>query len=70
MDIIRGVEILYPSQESFAILLELVGRYQPQGLQIHDFEIVSIGLAHGIHDLATFNRKDFQPIKEVSLFEI
>lgn len=66
-EIIRGIEILYPSQVSFAILLELVGRYQPQSLQIHDFEIVSIGLANEIHDFATFNRKDFKAIKEISL---
>lgn len=69
-EIIAGITIYYPSQESLAIFLELVSRYKPSGLKIHDFEIISIGLANGIHDIATFNTDDFKSVKEISLFDI
>jgi len=68
-EIIQGIQIIYPSQDSLAILLELIQRYQPSGLQIHDFEIISIGLAAGIYDVATFNEKDFRAVKEISLLD-
>jgi predicted nucleic acid-binding protein len=66
-EIIQSVEVIYPSQESMAILLDLVHRYSPSGLRIHDFEIISIGLAHGIQKVATFNIKDFKSVKEITL---
>ncbi len=69
-EIIQGIEVIYPTQESMAILLELVNRYSPSGLKIHDFEIISIGLAHGIQDVATFNIEDFKLVKEISLLKL
>jgi len=33
-------------------------------------EIISIGLANGIHEVATFNTKDFKSVKELSLLEV
>ncbi|NBC65029.1 MAG: PIN domain-containing protein [Bacteroidetes bacterium] len=69
-EIISGVEIVYPSQESMAIFLDLMRRYQPKGLKVHDLEIISIGLANGVHEVATFNTKDFKTIKEISLLDV
>ena len=69
-EIIQSIEVIYPTQESMAILLELINRYSPTGLKIHDFEIISIGLAHGVHELATFNTKDFESVKEISLLNL
>jgi len=69
-EIIQGIEIVYPTQESMAIFLDLMNRYQPKGLKVHDFEIISIGLAHGANEVATFNTKDFKSVKEISLLEI
>lgn len=69
-EIIQRFEIVYPSQDSLAVFLELAERYQPRGLKVHDFEIISIGLAVGIHDIATFNTKDFKAVKEVSLIDL
>lgn len=69
-EIIRGFDIIYPTQESVAIFLDLMNRYQPKGLKIHDFEIISTGLAHGVHEVATFNTKDFKSVKEITLVEI
>ena len=69
-EIIQGIEIVYPTQESMAIFLDLLNRYQPKGLKVHDFEIISIGLANGIHEVVTFNTKDFKSVKEISLLEV
>lgn len=69
-EIIQRFEIVYPTQDSLAIFLELSERYQPKGLKVHDFEIISIGLAAGVHDVATFNTKDFKVVKEVSLLDL
>ena len=69
-EIIQGVEIVYPTQESMAIFLNLMNLYQPKGLKVHDFEIISIGLANGVREVATFNTKDFKSVKEISLVEI
>lgn len=69
-EIIQGIDIVYPTQESMAIFLDLMNRYQPNGLKVHDFEIISIGLAHGIHQVATFNIKDFKSVKETSIIEV
>ena len=69
-EIIQGIEIVYPTQESMAIFLDFMNRYQPRGLKVHDFEIISIGLANGIHEVATFNAKDFKSVKEISLLEV
>jgi len=69
-EIIQGVQIIYPSQDSLAILLELTRRYRPSGLKIHDYEIMSIGLASGIYDVATFNKKDFQAVNEILLLDL
>jgi len=65
-DIIRSIDVLYPSQDSLAIFLKLMDRYQPDGLKIHDFEIISIGLAAGIHQVATFDEKDFKKFFGIS----
>jgi predicted nucleic acid-binding protein len=69
-EIIQKIQIIYPSQDSLAILLGLTKRYQPTGLEIHDFEIISIGLAYGIYDVATFNVKDFRAVNEISLLDL
>ncbi len=69
-DIIQGIEILYPTQESIAIFLELVNRYQPKGPRVHDIEIISIGLANNVFEVATFNTADFKSVREISLVDI
>lgn len=69
-EIIQSVEIIYPTHESMAIFLDLIQRYSPTGLKMHDFEIISVGLTHGIHEFATFNKKDFNSVLEISLFNI
>lgn len=62
--------ILYPTEASFAIFRDLLQNYNPKGLRIHDFEIISIGLAHGINQIATKNIVDFEGIDEISLITI
>ena len=60
--------VLYPTEKSYDILLGLLSKYQPAGLKIHDFEIVSIGLANQVEQIATFNTKDFASIREIHLY--
>lgn len=60
-------EVLYPSLISYQKLLELIKKYTPKGLKIHDFEIASIALVNGITKIATFNRSDFQQIGETEV---
>jgi len=68
--IIQSVEVIYSTPESLPILLDFVRRYSPSGLKIHDFEIISIGLTYGIHEVTTFNSKDFKSVQEISLSDI
>jgi len=71
LDILTGLlshfRILYPSENSYTIFEELLRKYRPKGLKLHDFEIVSIGLAAGIDRIATQNKDDFKNIKEIKI---
>lgn len=69
-DFKNAMTILYPSEKSFWVFIGLLQKYQPIGLQIHDYEIISIGIANKINTIATFNKKDFKKIKEVKLYTI
>jgi len=62
--------ILFPDKSSLDILFNLTENYKPKGLKVHDFEIVSIGLAHKIKKVATFNSKDFVGIKEIEVLDL
>ena len=64
------VTILYPTSKSNLIFLNLLEKYKPVGLKIHDYEIVSISLANRINKIATFNKKDFDKIPELSLIPL
>ncbi len=48
--------------------IDLLRKYQPIGLQIHDFEIVSIALSNQVATIATFNKKDFNKVSEIELY--
>lgn len=60
--------ILYPSKESFQILLKWIETYALKGLKAHDFEIAAIAKASGVHIIATANTKDFP--KEVTILSV
>ena len=62
--------VLYPNPVSYQRLEELILRYEPKGLLIHDFEIAAIALASGITKVATFNKSDFQMIKEIEIITL
>jgi len=67
-DFFNVMTILYPSPESFSLFQNLLRKYKPVGLKIHDFEILSIGLANQITNIATIHEKDFTKVKEIDLF--
>jgi predicted nucleic acid-binding protein len=66
-DFINVMAILYPDEESFIIFQSLLRKYKPLELKIHDYEILSIGLANQVNTIATFNEKDFKEVKEIKL---
>ena len=69
-DFVSIFTLLYPTESSFSIFKGLLKKYKPIGLKIHDYEIISIGLANGINQMATFNAKDFTGIDEISLIPV
>jgi predicted nucleic acid-binding protein len=50
---------IYPNPMTFKIFQDLIQKYNPRGLWIHDVEIASIGIAYGISTIATNNISDF-----------
>ena len=62
--------ILYPTEKSYSILLDLLKKYSPHDLKIHDYEIISIALSNKISSIATFNQKDFSDIEEINLVSL
>lgn len=67
-DFSRIMTFLYPDEKSFLIFKDLLQQYQPVGLKIHDYEILSIGLTNKINTIVTFNEKDFKKVKEINLY--
>ena len=66
-DFTEDIPILYPNQKSSMLFYELLRKYNPSGLKIHDFEIAAIALAFNIKCIASFNESDFKHIKELTL---
>ncbi len=66
-EIKQNTRILFPSSQSLTILEQLIKTYQPVGNRVFDMEIVSIALSHHVKTIATFNRKDFTQIREITL---
>ncbi|MDQ6631321.1 MAG: PIN domain-containing protein, partial [Verrucomicrobiota bacterium] len=62
--------LLYPSPESSRIFRELLRKYQPVGLRIHDFEIIAIGLSYQINLIGTADGKDFSTVTEIQIAAI
>lgn len=67
-DFISVMNVIYPSEKSYKVFIDLLRKYQPIGLQIHDFEIVSVGLSNQVSTIATFNEKDFKKVSEIELY--
>jgi predicted nucleic acid-binding protein len=66
-EIEESFTVLYPSGDSWEILRGLLRKYQPTGLLIHDYEIISIALSHHITLIGTANEKDFSGVSEIQL---
>ncbi|MEM8895275.1 MAG: type II toxin-antitoxin system VapC family toxin [Bacteroidota bacterium] len=62
--------IIYPNYKSITLLRDLVKKYEPKGLRIHDMEIIAISLAYDINLIATLNIKDFSTVTEIDLLEL
>lgn len=69
-DFQNSFRILYPTEESNVIFIDLLKKYTPHGLKIHDYEIISIALSNKIKNIATINKKDFERIEEIKLVSV
>ncbi|KHE93765.1 MAG: type II toxin-antitoxin system VapC family toxin [Candidatus Scalindua rubra] len=69
-DLITNFTILYPSNDSYKRFRELLIKYNPKGLKIHDFEIMSICLENEINKIATMDKDDFKDIDEIELITV
>lgn len=74
LNIVRDIEnittFLYPNYSSYQKFKKLINKYKPSGLQIHDFEIISISLDNNIDNIATFDIKDYKNIEEIDLYPL
>ncbi len=68
-ELLTDITILYPNEKTHLIFYELLKKYKPVGLKIHDFEIASISLANGIDKIATKNKSDFKNIEEIKILD-
>lgn len=68
--LLTNIVVLYPTPMSFEVFQDLIRKYKPCGLWIHDVEIASIGIAYGVSVIATTNVADFKRIAEVKIMEI
>ena len=68
-ELLTDITILYPNEKTHLIFYELLKKYKPAGLKIHDFEIASISLANGIDKIATENKSDFKNIEEIKILD-
>jgi predicted nucleic acid-binding protein len=68
--LLTDINILYPNPTTFKIFQNLISKYNPRGLWIHDVEIASIGLAYGILTIATNNIGDFKRLAEIEVIKI
>jgi len=64
------MNVIFPNVNSFEKFKELLVKYGTTGIRIHDIEIVSIGLTHGVNNFSTVNIKDFSHIEEIELVNI
>lgn len=65
-----NAKIIFPSENSLIIFERLVKEYQPTGNQVFDIEIVSIMLDNKITHIATFNKKGFVHISEITIIDL
>ena len=56
--------------EALTIVQDLLFKYKPIGLKIHDFEIMSIALSNEIRTLATLNVKDYKEVSEIEIYPL
>ena len=69
-DLLIDIDILYPNPMTIKLFYDLIRKYNPRGLWIHDLEIASISIAHGISKIVTNNIVDFKRIDEIEIMQI
>jgi len=58
---------IYPHQNSFQKLTELIKKYKVKRQAVFDLQLVSTALTNGINKIYTFNISDFSKFKEINV---
>lgn len=65
--IISVARIIYPGDETYYVLLELIKKYNLGGDKIFDAYLAATALSNNINLIATDNIKDFKDIEEIKV---
>ncbi|MBI4066482.1 type II toxin-antitoxin system VapC family toxin [Candidatus Gottesmanbacteria bacterium] len=68
MAIVSVMAIISPAEETLPIALMLMEKYAQAANRIFDVYLVATMLTHGIKEIATDNDRDFNVLKEISVF--
>jgi predicted nucleic acid-binding protein len=63
----ESAHILYPDQQTYYLVLELIEKYKLKGNRIFDAYLVAIMLSYGIKQIATDNERDFKIYKGIEV---
>lgn len=69
-EFLKRFTLLLEKESTIEILIGLIEKQAVSRHKIHDLNIVATMLDHGISRLLTYNRKDFEKIKDISLCEL
>ena len=67
--LVSNILTIYPNQESFQKLIELVKKYKIKRQKIFDLQIIAAMLSNGIDKIYTFNTAHFSKIKEIKVLK-
>ncbi len=68
--LLTDVNVLYSNPTTFNTFQDLIVKYNPRVLWIHDVEIASIAIAYGIPTIVTNNVSNFKRIEEIEVLPI
>ena len=66
--IASALTIIAPSQETYAIFIELMRKYKLISNAVFDTYLVATMLTHGVTRIATDNERNFSRYKEIAVF--
>jgi predicted nucleic acid-binding protein len=69
-EFLKRFTLLLEKETTMKTLIELIEKYAVSRQKIHDLNIAALMIDHGISRILTFNRKDFQKIRKITLCDL